>query len=196
MTSPGVILYGPPTSGKDTTTAELSRLDDRYALLPKLKTGTGRSTGYRLVSDAERETLRAAGRLVVETRRYGNVYAIDRQDVAALVDADRVPVVHMGNVADLQRLRAAVPLAWTSVLLWVPRDVCAKRSEHRGDSDTPKRLQAWDETFADLRATAEMPVFNAIIHTDRTDATETARRIIAAVAAGPGEPITVPVDLT
>ncbi|MUN38192.1 guanylate kinase [Actinomadura litoris] len=195
MTSPGVILYGPPTSGKDTVTAELSRLDDRYALLPKLKTGTGRSTGYRLVSEAEREALHTAGRLVVETHRYGNVYAIDRQDIAALVDADRVPVVHMGNVADLRRLRAAVPLAWTSVLLWVPRKVCAKRSEHRGDLDTPSRVKAWDETRADLRATADTPVFNTIIRTDHTDGTEAARRIIAAVAAGPGEPIAVLADL-
>lgn len=195
MTSPGVILYGPPTSGKDTTTAELSRLDDRYALLPKLKTGTGRSAGYRVVSGAERETLRSAGRLVVETHRYGNVYAIDRDDVAALVDADRIPVVHMGNVADLQRLRTAVPLAWTSVLLWVPREVCAKRSEHRGDPDTPNRLQAWDETLADLRATAATSVFNAIIRTDDADVTETARRIITTVTTGPGNPVTIPTDL-
>lgn len=195
MTSPGVILYGPPTSGKDTTTVELSRLDDRYALLSKLKTGTGRSAGYRLVSDAEREALRSAGRLVVETHRYGNVYAIDRDDIAALVDADRIPVVHMGNVADLQRLCDAVPLVWTSVLLWVPREVCAKRSEHRGDTDTPKRLQAWDETLADLRATADTPVFNAIIRTDDTEVTETARRIFTTVATGPGDPVAIPADL-
>jgi guanylate kinase len=195
MTGPGVILYGPPTSGKDTITAELSRLDDRYALLPKLKTGTGRSAGYRLVSDAERETLRGAGRLVVETHRYGNVYAIDRDDIAALVDADRIPVVHMGNVADLQRLRDAVPLVWTSVLLWVPREICAKRSENRGDPDTPNRLQAWDETLADLHATAATPVFNAIIRTDDADVTETARRIITTVTTGPDDPITIPVDL-
>ncbi|WP_131740274.1 guanylate kinase [Actinomadura roseirufa] len=196
MSSPGVILYGPPTSGKDTTTAELSRLDDRYALLAKIKTGTGRSTGYRLVSAAERERLHDQGRLIVETHRYGNSYAIDRQDLAALVDTGRVPVVHMGNVADLQRLRTAVPLTWTSVLLWVPREECAKRSEERGDHDTPKRLKAWDETLADLRATSHTPVFNAITYTDHTDATETARRIITAVEAGPSDPIAVPADLT
>ncbi|MER7542039.1 hypothetical protein ABTW95_03430 [Spirillospora sp. NPDC127506] len=132
---------------------------------------------------------------MTRTHRYGNVYAIDRQDIAALVDADRIPVVHMGNVADLQRLRLAVPLVWTSVLLWVPREVCAKRSEHRGDVDTAKRLQAWDETLADLRATADTPVFNAIIHTDETDVPQTARRIITAVTTGPGDPVTIPADL-
>ncbi len=73
-----MILYGPPTSGKDTITAELTRQDARFALLPKLKTGTGRTAGYRLVPIDELAALRVAGRLVVETRRYGNIYAVDR----------------------------------------------------------------------------------------------------------------------
>lgn len=194
MTRPGVILYGPPTSGKDTVTAELARQDARYTLLPKLKVGTGRSTGYRYVPSTELDKLRTTGRLVVETHRYGNVYAIDRDAIAALVEADRVPIIHMGNLADLQRLRAAVPLDWTTVLLWIPRAVCADRSKHRGDVDTPKRLQAWNETRNDLQAT-NTPIFNLIIHTDQADPAETARRILTTAAAGPGHPVTVPPDL-
>ncbi|MFI0406121.1 guanylate kinase [Actinomadura sp. 3N508] len=194
MTSPGVILYGPPASGKDTVTAELAHLDDRYTLLPKLKLGTGRSTGYHHVSPADLEKLRATGRLVVETHRYGNVYAIDRDDIAALVEADKVPIVHMGNLADLQRLRAAVPLDWTAVLLWIPRTVCADRSKHRGDADTPERLQAWDETRNDLRST-DAPAIHLLVRTDQVDPTDTARRIIAAVATGPAHPVAVPPDL-
>ena len=194
MTSHGVILYGPPASGKDTVTAELARQDDRYAPVPKLKVGTGRSTGYRHVPAADLDELRATGRLVVETHRYGNVYAVDRDDIAALVDADRVPVVHMGNIPDLQRLRAAIPLDWTAVLLWVPRAVCADRSKHRGDTDTTSRLQAWDETRSELQAT-HTPVFNLIVHTDQADPSEAAQRIITTVTTGPREPVTVPPDL-
>ncbi|MCP9952921.1 guanylate kinase [Actinomadura madurae] len=194
MTSRGVILYGPPTSGKDTVTAELARQDDRYTALPKLKVGTGRSEGYRYLTSTDLEKLRATGRLVVETHRYGNVYAVDRDDIAAQVEADKVPIVHMGNVADLQRLRTAIPLDWTSVLLWVPRAVCADRSKHRGDDDTPQRLQAWDETRSDLQAT-DTRVFNLVIHTDQADPTETAHRIIAAVEAGPRQLATIPRDL-
>ena len=186
MTSHGVILYGPPTSGKDTVTAELVSQDARFAPVAKLKVGTGRTTGYRRVSPAELDKLRAAGRVAV--------YAVDRDDIAALVEADRVPVVHMGNLADLRRLRAAVPLAWTSVLLWIPRAVCADRSRQRRDTDTPARLKAWDETRNDLR-TAGAPVFNLIIHTDQTDPAEAAQRIITTVAAGPQPSVTVPPDL-
>ncbi|TDB97965.1 guanylate kinase [Actinomadura sp. 7K534] len=194
MTGHGVILYGPPASGKDTITAELARQDARYAPLAKLKAGTGRTTGYRHISPVDLDELRAAGRLAVETHRYGNIYAIERDDIAALVEADRVPVVHMGNLPDLQRLRAAIPLDWTTVLLWIPRAVCADRSQHRGDADTPARLQAWDETRHDLH-TATGPVFNLIINTNQTDPAEAAQHIITTMATGPGPPVTVPPDL-
>lgn len=181
MTSPGVILYGPPASGKDTVTAELSHQDDRFVLLAKLKAGTGRSTGYRSVSRDDLTALRSTGRLVVETERYGNRYAIDRHDIDTLTDAGRIPVAHMGNIADLQRLRSAVPLEWTAVLLWIPREVCAERSCRRGDADTPQRLQAWDETAVDLQAAGDAVPFDLTIRTDQAEPADVARQIISAV---------------
>ncbi|MDX6744988.1 phosphotransferase-like protein [Actinocorallia sp. A-T 12471] len=179
MTTKGVILYGPPTSGKDTITAELTRQDTRFTLLPKLKAGTGRSRGYRAVTAEELEKLRADGRLPVETARYGNVYAVDRQDVETIAASGRIPVVHMGNVADLTRLRDAVPLDWLAVLLWIPREVCAERSAGRGDADTADRLRAWDETRTDLDE-AGTGVFDLEIRTDEVTPSEAARRIITA----------------
>jgi len=194
MTGHGVILYGPPASGKDTITAELARQDARYTLLAKLKVGTGRTAGYRQVSAADLDKLRSAGRLVVETHRYGNVYAIDRDDVTALVEADRIPVVHMGNLADLQRLQDGIRLTWTTVLLWLSREACADRSQRRGDTDTPARLQAWDETRKELNA-ATAPVFNLVIRTDLADPAEAAKQIIVTVAAGPQPTVTNLPDL-
>ncbi|MGK5554002.1 hypothetical protein ACSNOI_20525 [Actinomadura kijaniata] len=41
----GIVLYGPPASGKDTITAASSALDDRYVYFHKLKVGAGRSAG-------------------------------------------------------------------------------------------------------------------------------------------------------
>lgn len=175
-----MILYGPPTSGKDTITAELSRVDERFTLLTKLKVGTGRSTGYRYVSDDDLKALRLAGRLVVETHRYGNRYAVDRHDIDALADAGRVPVVHMGNLADLNRLRTAAPLTWTAVLLWVPREVCFERSRQRGDRDSADRVRAWEETLADLETAGDASPFALTIRTDETAPTDAARRIVQA----------------
>ncbi|MFC4912229.1 guanylate kinase [Actinomadura gamaensis] len=177
MTRRGVILYGPPASGKDTITAELSRQDDRFVLLTKLKAGTGRSRGYRYVSADELDALRDAGRVVLETERYGNRYAVDRHDIDALTNAGCIPVVHVGDIAGLQDLGAAVPLTWTSVRLWVPRETTAERSAARGDTDTPSRVRAWNEADADLRANGEAVTFDLTIRTNEADPAEAAKLI-------------------
>ncbi|WP_034484620.1 guanylate kinase [Actinomadura oligospora] len=177
MTRRGIILYGPPASGKDTITAELSRLDSRFVLLTKLKAGTGRTNGYRHVPTAELDALRAAGRLVLETERYGNRYAVDRQDIDALTNTGRIPVIHVGDIPGVTALSTAVPLTWTRVRLWTPRDVTATRSKHRGDTDTPSRLAAWDEAEADRRTNGEAVTFDLTIHTHETDPAEAAKSI-------------------
>lgn len=180
MTPLGVVLYGPPASGKDTVTAALHRLDSRFVLLPKLKVGTGRAEGYEFVTAERLERLREAGRLVAETRRYGNVYAVDRQTIDELTAAGAVPVAHMGNIADLRRLVGREPDAWLRVLLWVPREVTEARSAGRGDADTGKRLAAWDETLADLEANTDEGFFHLRLHTDRLSADAAAEEIMGA----------------
>ncbi|KPC90472.1 hypothetical protein [Streptomyces albidoflavus] len=44
----GILLYGPPAAGKDTTTAALTELDEQYASFTRLKIGTGKTKGYRM----------------------------------------------------------------------------------------------------------------------------------------------------
>lgn len=181
MSSPqGIVLYGPPTSGKDTVTATLTRLDPRFVLLPKLKVGTGRAAGYEFVTAEHLAKLRDAGRLVAETHRYGNVYAIDRQTIENRHAAGYVPVAHMGNIADLRQLIGEVPDGWLRVLLWVPREITEQRSQGRGDADTGKRLTAWDETLADLEANTDAGFFHLRLHTDRLSADAAAAEIMSA----------------
>lgn len=127
-----VVLYGPPTAGKDTVTAALAAADTRFQLLTKLKQGTGRSAGYRVVAEDELNDLREQRRIVVETRRYGNVYAVDRHSLEEPQRHGLVPVAHMGNITDLRTLLAGTETRWLRVLLWVPREVCAARSRRRG----------------------------------------------------------------
>ncbi|MER5839783.1 guanylate kinase [Streptomyces prasinus] len=176
-----VVLYGPPTAGKDTLTAALTAADSRFQLLTKLKQGTGRSAGYRFITEDELDELRAQDRVVVETRRYGNVYVIDRHSLEELQGRGKVPVVHMGNVADLRALLAGTGSGWLRVLLWVPRDVCEKRSRQREDADTAKRLVAWDETARDILDSDLRDLFDVVVRTDRVEPKAAAEEIAAAL---------------
>ncbi|MDF5757637.1 guanylate kinase [Spongiactinospora sp. TRM90649] len=175
MTVRGVILYGPPASGKSTVTAALTDLDPRFELLRKLKVGTGRAEEYDFVTGEELDRLRAAGRIVTETHRYGNRYAIDRHPVEHMARAGLVPVAHVGNCADLKRL--AVTGEWLAVLLWLPREVCRARSLRRGDSDTAERLKAWEETLTDLEEHETEQLFHLRLATDRIGSDQAAREI-------------------
>lgn len=183
----GVILCGPAAVGKAAVAAELFRRDERFAALPEV-TVDGLAPG-------ELDELRAAGRIAVEVRRYGEVFAVDRRDVSALADAGRTPVARMVGAKDVQRLRFAVSfLGWTSVLLWAPREVCGLRAQRRGDADAMGVLRVWDELRRELRE-LEDPLFNLVVHTDRVEPAEAARRVADVVAAGPGQPVSVVGDI-
>jgi guanylate kinase len=177
----GVVLFGPPTSGKSTTTTALHRLDARFRLLRKLKVGTGHAEEYHLITPAQLDELRQAGRTLTENHRYGNTYAIDRAEVEQMSQAGLIPVAHIGNIADLRRLVGRDP--WLRVLLWVPREVCRERSRHRGDVDTAQRLTAWDETLTDLEANTDDGFFHLRLHTERINPDQAARHIADAFAA-------------
>ncbi|MFD8712019.1 guanylate kinase [Streptomyces anulatus] len=147
----GVILYGPPASGKDTVTTALTELDPKYAQFARLKVGTGKATGYRMGTPEQLHELESVGDVVYANSRYGNTYAIDRPGVHAAFAAG-VPVMHLGQIDGIRALVDGYPADWSVVLLWCPREVTAQRSAGRGDSDTAARLAAWDATRADLDA--------------------------------------------
>ncbi|MDQ1051957.1 guanylate kinase [Streptomyces sp. V4I2] len=147
----GVILYGPPASGKDTVTAALTELHSKYAQFTRFKVGTGKSAGYRMGTTEQLDKLEAAGDVVYANARYGNTYVIDRPGVDVAFAAG-VPVVHLGQIDGIRALVGGYPANWTLVLLWCPREVTAQRSAGRGDADTAARLAAWDATHEDLDA--------------------------------------------
>ncbi|WP_432038688.1 phosphotransferase-like protein [Streptomyces cucumeris] len=147
--SQGVILYGPPASGKDTITTALTDLSPRYAQFARLKVGSGKSSGYRMGTAEQLRELEAAGAVVYANSRYDNTYVIDRPGLDDAFEAG-IPVVHLGQVAGIHALVDGYPADWSVVLLWCPREVTEQRSTGRGDSDTAARLMAWDATREDL----------------------------------------------
>lgn len=181
-----IVLYGPPAAGKDTVTAVLSSVDPRFELLIKLKQGSGRSAGYRFVAAEELEALRREGRIVVETHRYGNIYAVDQRSLDEAQQHGAIPVTHIGILADMRRLLTATPsVSWLRVLLWLPRSECEKRSLERGDPDTAQRLAVWDQTSADVLDSDVNDLFDLVIRTDMVDPMTAAKMISAERARTP-----------
>ncbi len=150
----------------------LTAVDPRIQLFPRLKSGKGRSDGYRLVDDARIDSLAEAGQIAWENRRYGSRYAVD---TPALVKAatDHVPVVHLGQVEAVGAIEAAAPeVRWTVVQLWCPREVAAGRLTKRNPADAAERLAAWD-------ATERLPTADLTLDTSTVLPVDAAREIVS-----------------
>ncbi|MEU8927507.1 HAD-IA family hydrolase [Kitasatospora sp. NPDC048545] len=177
----GVILYGPPASGKDTVTRALSELDPAFGLFSRVKIGPGRSAGYRMGTPEQLAELRAtAGAVVYENSRYDSTYVTDRPGLDAAFEAG-VPVMHLGQVDGVRAVLDGYPADWLTVLLWCPKESTAGRSAGRGDADTPARLAAWDATKADLDANPGFR-FDLVVRTDAVSPEQAAERIRQALA--------------
>ena len=144
--SSGLVLYGPPAVGKDTITAELVSREPRFAHFPVIKAGSGRTTGYRLVTVDEFDKLDRAGELVVTWHRYGSRYGVAHSTLAELTSAGKIPVIHLGSGPAVQAVTALPPLQWTVVQLWASRETCAARARARNTGDFAARMAVYDET--------------------------------------------------
>ncbi|MFI8426036.1 AAA family ATPase [Streptomyces sp. NPDC085479] len=174
-TRQGVVLYGPPASGKDTVTTALTQLSTSYVQFARLKVGTGKSAGYRMGTAEQLRTLEVANGLIYANSRYGSTYVIDRPGLDDAFAAG-VPVVHLGQVDGVRALVDSYEADWSVVLLWCPREVTEQRSAGRGDNDTAARLAAWDATRQDLDAHSDM-IWDLTVDTTTVVPHEAARLI-------------------
>lgn len=142
----GVVLYGPPASGKDTVTDALAQAG-RFALVPRLKSGSGRTAGYRMVTDHDIARLHdVPGEILWQVNRYAATYIVARSAIRGTA-ATAVPVVHVGQVDAVDAIRRGMPeLAWIAVELWCPRNTAAARIAARATGDDSERLAAYDAT--------------------------------------------------
>jgi guanylate kinase len=142
----GIILYGPPASGKDTITDSLALTDPRCEFFPRLKAGPGKTRTYRVASPEQLADLRAKGEIAWENARYGATYAVDTPELELRLRRG-IPVLHLGQVEAIEAIRDAVPDAsWLVVSLWCNRTVAEARLRARNPTDVEERLRVWDET--------------------------------------------------
>ncbi|MDQ1659189.1 MAG: guanylate kinase, partial [Cryptosporangiaceae bacterium] len=137
----GIILYGPPASGKDTITGALHALDSRYVLFPRIKCGPGKASGYRMVSATELSELRAHGEILWENERYGSVYAVDRSGLREHLAA-HTPVLHLGQPDAVEAVREEFfEVDWTVADLSCQLETAKTRLSKRGDVKLEDRLR-------------------------------------------------------
>ncbi len=144
--SSGLILYGPPASGKDTVTHALADLDPTISLFRRLKAGPGRTGTYRMTTEPEIASLRAAGDVIWEKTAAMSClrHRPPRPDRCA---RHRHARGAPRQVPAIDALTKATPdTRWTVVYLWCPRDVAEARIVARATGDTSARLRAWEET--------------------------------------------------
>lgn len=175
----GIVLYGPPASGKDTIT---DALGSGFALVPRLKCGPGRTAGYRMVDEGDLAALRRTpGEVLWEIRRYAATYMLTRSDVLAIAES-AAPVVHVGQSAAIDAVTSGIPeLSWVVVELRCPRELAAERIAARSTGDDAERLARYEDT--PLLDSAHL-----VIDTSAAAPAEAARQITQAAAP----PIVVP----
>ncbi|OLT27181.1 hypothetical protein BJF83_18860 [Nocardiopsis sp. CNR-923] len=175
----GILLYGPPASGKSTITREIEKLDGRFALFRKIKVGGGRSAEYRVVDRSYLEDLWSRGEVVWENYRYDACYVVDRRGVVEMAKGG-FPVVHLGQKEAIPTITEALHGQWLIVSLTCPRGIALQRIVDRGTGDTRARVKAWDETepleYADLT-----------VDTGAVTAQQAAAEIIAAFSRRSGD---------
>jgi guanylate kinase len=142
----GIILYGPPASGKDTITSALSEIEPRCALFQRLKAGNGKSHTYRMVTEERIRELSKHGQIAWSNRRYGSLYAVDTPELMDALSSG-IPVIHLGQVAAIPAVKSATPLAdWVVVALQCSRSHAKTRLEARSPGEIEVRLSVFDRT--------------------------------------------------
>lgn len=177
-----IILYGPPASGKDTITSHLTDLDTRYAHFERLKVGSGRTRGYRLITADELTNRVNSGDILYTNTRYDSTYAVDRSELVAMMEREKVPVLHIGQTSGIRAVVEGCPANWLVVGLWCSRSGVTRRLAERQDERIAERLAAWDATAADMTS-ADPALFGLVVNTEVIPA-HTAAGLIDACGRG------------
>lgn len=170
----GLILYGPPASGKDVVTRALERQDDRLSLFRKLKVGQGRTSGYRLSTPKEIDELEASLRLVSRVHRYGNDYYVDAPELLRMRQSGLTPIVHTADLDEVAILRREGN--WLVVCLWASARTTRHRLMRRVDSNLDERLGLRSAMLRELGT--RRPDFDGTIITDALSPEQVAEIIL------------------
>ena len=181
----GILLAGPPASGKRTVAFALTSLRRSYARVPALTTATDPPVDAEPAARAHLDELRSWAQVLHEFTVDGSGYLYDRERPAGLREQGRLPVVCVED-ADAPAAFRRESAGWLPVLLWCPAPEARARAGRglRGPVDRGW-TRRWERSSTALLGAATH--FTLTLRTDRLDAVDAARIIHAAAqATAPG----------
>jgi len=153
-----ILLSGMPCTGKDTLSLQLVQRDPVFALLRKHRAVSASSfqenerTYINVLPETFQTILKNNG-FIQFHERYGKMYGVSKSEYTALVQAQKVPIIHVGKYENLPVLRQGGLQEGLSVLLWADRSTVRSRLQerHRHRTDgIEERLVAYDQEVAQL----------------------------------------------
>jgi len=152
-----ILISGTPSSGKDTLSDELFVLKNELVSFTKHKgsNGENKTGNYHYISISQFKDEITKGNFIQYHERYGNYYGIHKAEIEKILDAKKIPVIHVGKYENLRAImkdeRISNPL---SILFFVAKEQTKRRLEVRhvdDEAEINQRLQAYDEEISQLR---------------------------------------------
>ena len=150
-----ILLSGTPASGKDTLTAELNKIDDRFVHFKKHKIASGGKMDdtYYLISKDKFDNMAENNQFVQYHYRYDRGYGVSADELKRLKELNKIPVIHVGKYENIIKFKEFGIKNILSILIYADKDTTKKRLELRHSEDNSeinKRLKAYDEEIQQL----------------------------------------------
>jgi hypothetical protein len=182
----GIILAGPPASGKRTVAFALTSLRRSYAHVPALTAARHFVIDAEQTSQKHLDELRSWAQLFHEFSVERAQYVYDRERLERLRVQGRIPVVCVEDVDALPAFERESD-DWLAVLLWCPRGRAENRlTRGRPPAEQPATVprswtRRWERSLKGLHRGAQR--FTVTLRSDRLDAVEAARIVHLAAQA-------------
>jgi len=150
-----ILLSGTPASGKDTLTAELNKIDDRFVHFKKHKIASGGKMDdtYYLISKDKFDNMAENNQFVQYHYRYDRGYGVSADELKRLKELNKIPVIHVGKYENIIKFKEFGIKNILSILIYADKDTTKKRLELRHSEDISeinKRLDAYGEEIQQL----------------------------------------------
>lgn len=183
----GILLAGPPASGKRTVAFSLTSLRRGYAHVPALAVSPHWSVDAEQAGRRHLDELRSWAQIFYDVTLDGVQYFYDRERLVRLREQGRVPIVCVEDARALSAFEAESE-AWLAVMVWCPREEAGERLTRGWPVGEPAYTadrswqRRWERSAKGLFADSSR--FTVTVRSDRLGAVEIARVVHLVAQAG------------